>query len=278
MTRVFVLLVAFFLVPSTKAQTVDTIKVKVHDHVMTLYSSGNSKPTVIMESGGGSTHRAWRTVQAMVASTTRVVSYDRPGYLNSDSCVLPGDALRVAKELREALSKANIQPPYILTGWSLGGAFVRVFAGLYSKDVVGMILVDPTPEDFYTRAEKEIPEFAAGKASYFQEVMNKGPQGERTEMMMFDSSMNQARRSDASHTTTTTLLIAADKTDGVDSRDSSHPVGKIWIGELENWGKKRPNVNYQLITNSGHNIARSQPDIVVNAIIQLVNQYNSRPK
>ena len=277
MNRVFVLLVAFFLVRAANAQTVDTIKVKVHDHIMTLYSSGIGKPTVILETGGGSTHRVWRDVQARVANSTRVVSYDRPGYLNSDSCSSPGDAIRVAKELSEALAKANITPPYILTGWSLGGAFVRVFAGLYSNDVAGMVLIDPTPENFYSRAEKEIPEFAAGKASYIQEVTTKGPNGERTEMRMFDSSMNQAGRSDASHVTPTTLLIAAGKTDGGD-RDPSDPIGKIWIGELEKWGKKRPNLNYQLITNSGHNIPRNQPDIVVNAIIQQVNQYNSKRK
>lgn len=37
---------------ATNAQSVDTVKVKVHDHIMTLYSSGNGKPTVILEETG----------------------------------------------------------------------------------------------------------------------------------------------------------------------------------------------------------------------------------
>lgn len=41
------------------AQRLDTIKVNVHDHIMTLYTSGVGKPTVVLEAGGGSNHRTW---------------------------------------------------------------------------------------------------------------------------------------------------------------------------------------------------------------------------
>ena len=121
---------------------------------MTLYVAGKGKPAVILEAGGGSNHKTWNSVLPKIANDTRVVSYDRPGYLNSDTCTSPRDAITIAKELKDALIKANILPPYILAGWSYGGSLVRVFAGLYPKDVVGMVLVDPAPEDFYSRFEK----------------------------------------------------------------------------------------------------------------------------
>ncbi|MDQ3550698.1 MAG: alpha/beta hydrolase, partial [Bacteroidota bacterium] len=127
----------------SQAQRTDTINVKVHSHLMTLYASGAGSPAVILEAGLGATHKAWDSVRVKVASFTRVMAYDRPGYLNSDTCSSPRDAITVAKELKVALTKAGIKPPYVLAGWSLGGAFVRVFAGLYRKDVVGLILVDP---------------------------------------------------------------------------------------------------------------------------------------
>ena len=85
---------------SVLAQETDTIKVNVHDHVMTLYSTGNGKPTVILEAGGGSNHRTWQLVQPKLAEDARVVSYDRPGYLNSDTCSSPRDAITIAKELK----------------------------------------------------------------------------------------------------------------------------------------------------------------------------------
>ena len=272
----FVLILPIFWVDAN-AQTIDTIKVKVHDHVMTLYSSGVGKPTVILEAGGGSNHRTWQLVQPKLANSVRAISYDRPGYLNSDTCTAPRDAITIAKELKEALIKANILPPYIFAGWSYGGSLVRVFAGLYPKDVVGMVLVDPAPEDVYARFDKEFPEVMKEDAMYMQEILtSKTRPGEREEMRLYDSSMNQARRSDKLHSTPTTLLIAAGKADGGQDRDPSDPLNKIWIEELEKWAKKRPNLSYQIITNSGHHIARFQPDTVINAIRNHIDQYHSK--
>lgn len=266
--------ISILLACVSNAQQVDTIKVKVHDHVMTLYASGKGKPTVILEAGGGSSHRTWQSVQPKIANTTKVVSYDRPGYLNSDTCTSPRDAIIIAKELKEALTKANILPPYILVGWSYGGSLVRVFAGLYPKDVIGMVLVDPAPEEVYARLGKEFPEMMKEDEKYIREILNsKTRPGEREEMRMFDSSMNQARRSDKLHSTPTTLLIAAGKAEGGQDRDPSNPMNKAWIEELEKWAKKRPNLKYEIITNSGHHMAKFQPDTVIKAIQYHINQF-----
>ena len=262
---------------AANAQSVDTIKVKVHDHIMTLYVAGKGKPSVILEAGGGSNHQTWNLVLPKIANDTRVVSYDRPGYLNSDTCTSPRDALTIAKELKEALIKGNIPPPYILVGWSYGGSLVRVFAGLYPKDVVGMVLVDPAPEDVYARLEKEFPEMMKEDEKYIQEILtSKTRPGEREEMRMFDSSMNQGKRSDQLHSTPTTLLIAAGKAAGGQDRNSSKPINKAWIEELVKWAKKRLNLNYRVIANSGHHIARFQPDTVINAIRHHIEQYHSK--
>jgi CubicO group peptidase (beta-lactamase class C family)/pimeloyl-ACP methyl ester carboxylesterase len=259
-----------------QAQRIDTIKVKVHDHVLTLYSSGAGSPAVILEAGGASNHKTWDSVQHKIAKFTRVISYDRPGYLNSDSCSKQRDAITIAKELKEALTKAGINPPYVLGGWSMGGAFVRVFAGLYPKDVAGLVLVDPTPEESYARFEKEHPEIWKEEDKYLEQMLNSKHAGVRDEMRMYDSSMNQARRSDAQHNTPTYLLIAAGKAPSGQDRDPSDPLNKIWIEELEKWAKKRPNLQYDIITNSGHHIARFQPDTVVHAIRKRVQQYQSQ--
>ena len=263
----------------TVAQGVDTIRVTVHDHVMTLYSSGIGKPAVILEAGGGSSHRTWQLVQPRVAEFTRVISYDRPGYLNSDTCSSPRDALTIAKELKEALTKAGIAPPYILGGWSYGGSLVRVFAGLYPNDVEGLVLVDPAPEDAYARFFNEFPDLMKEDEKYMREILaNKSRPGEREEMRMYDSSMNQARRSDLFHSTPTTLLIAAGAAEGGQDRDTSNPLNKIWVEELVKWGNRRPNLQYEIIYNSGHHIARFQPDTVIRAILHQAEKYRLRAR
>lgn len=61
--------------------SVDTLQVSVDNHKMSMYTSGTGKYTVILEAGGSSNHGCWRDIDTVIAKTTRVISYDRPGYL-----------------------------------------------------------------------------------------------------------------------------------------------------------------------------------------------------
>jgi pimeloyl-ACP methyl ester carboxylesterase len=257
--------------PSSKF---DTLQVDVDNHKMSMYVSGTGKYTVVLEAGGSSNHNCWRTIDTAITKITRVISYDRPGYLKSEVCEKTRDAVTIAKELKEALQKSGYPPPYILVGWSMGGAFARVFCGLYPESVAGLILVDPTPEDVYARAAKEFPEVMAEDSIYMKEIMNsKNRPGERGEMIVFDSSMNQARRSDASHSTPTTLLIAAyGKALGEFENDPNHPMNGSWVEELVKWAGKRPNLQYKVISNSGHHIAKLRPEVVLYAISEMILQ------
>lgn len=280
MSFILILNLQFSFLSSTSAQQispnskVDTLQVDVDHHKMSMYVSGNGKYTVVLEAGGSSNHNCWRMIDTAIAKNTRVISYDRPGYLKSEVCEKTRDAVTIAKELKEALQKSGYPPPYILVGWSMGGAFARVFCGLYPESVAGLVLVDPTPEDVYARATKEFPELMAEDSIYMKEIIeSKNRPGERGEMIVFDSSMNQARLSDATHSTPTTLLIAAyGKAPGEFENDPNHPMNRSWVEELLKWAEKRPNLQYKIIKNSGHHIAKLRPEVVINAISEMIEQ------
>jgi pimeloyl-ACP methyl ester carboxylesterase len=55
----------------------------------------------------------------------------------------PRTASNLAAELHIALGAAGVEPPYVLVGHSFGGLVVRRFALLYPADVAGLVLVDP---------------------------------------------------------------------------------------------------------------------------------------
>lgn len=277
---IFIFCVQFYFLNASFAQEirpsskVDTLQVDVDNHKISMFVSGTGKYTVVLEAGGSSNHKCWRTIDTAIAKITRVITYDRPGYLKSEICEKTRDAITIAKELKEALQKSGYPPPYILVGWSMGGAFARVFCGLYPETVAGSVLVDPTPEDVYARAAKEFPELMAEDSVYMKEIMDsKDRPGERGEMIVFDSSMNQARLSDATHSTPTTLLIAAyGKAPGKFENDPNNPMNRTWVEELVKWADKRPNLQYKIIKNSGHHIAKLRPEIVINAISEMINQ------
>ncbi|MDQ3411888.1 MAG: alpha/beta hydrolase, partial [Chloroflexota bacterium] len=124
-------------------------------------------PTVVLVAGGRSSARYWsddllhpdapRTmVLPAVAQSTRVCAYDRPGtYASIGEEILPSRSDPIAQprtvpemvaELHALLQSAEIPGPYVLAGHSLGGFMARLYASTYPDEVVGLVLVDAYSE------------------------------------------------------------------------------------------------------------------------------------
>lgn len=112
-----------------------------------VHCTGIGEPTVILDSGMGSPGETWFLVQREVEKFTRVCSYDRAGYGLSDLGPNPRTSVTIAKELHTLLQNSNIRNQYIVVGHSFGGMNMRTFAALYPHEVVGMVLVDASHED-----------------------------------------------------------------------------------------------------------------------------------
>jgi pimeloyl-ACP methyl ester carboxylesterase len=109
-----------------------------------LACSGAGSPTVLLESGFGATAEAWFKVQPQLARETRVCSYDRAGYGESDPAPSPRDGAAIAQDLDQGLRAVRITGPYVLVGHSAGALYVQAFAALRPGEVRGMVLVDPS--------------------------------------------------------------------------------------------------------------------------------------
>jgi Predicted hydrolases or acyltransferases (alpha/beta hydrolase superfamily) len=103
---------------------------------------GTGSPTVILEAGLGSGASGWGFVLEWVAAQTRVCAWDRPGIGGSDP--IGHHTLEdTARHLRATLAAAGEEPPFIVVGHSLGGVYARVFASSFRPEVSGIVLVDP---------------------------------------------------------------------------------------------------------------------------------------
>jgi pimeloyl-ACP methyl ester carboxylesterase len=118
---------------------------------------GGPGPTVVFESGLGDGASVWKGVAARLPQTFRRVSYDRPGYGWSRSTAQPRDPAAIARDLHAALQARAVPPPYLLVGHSLGGLYVQAFARLFPGETAGLVLVDPTHPDQWTRMQVEAP-------------------------------------------------------------------------------------------------------------------------
>jgi len=113
---------------------------------MHIRCTGNGSPAVVLEAGSTDISLSWANVQPGVANFTRVCSYDRQGYGWSDPLDGPITARGVTNRLHSLLGAANVSPPYVLVGHSLGGEYMRYYATRYPDDVAGIVLVDPGSE------------------------------------------------------------------------------------------------------------------------------------
>lgn len=111
-----------------------------------LLSSGEGSPTVILEAGLGAFSVNWGLVQPQVARFARVCSYDRASYAWSDPGPEPRGLRTSVSELHRLLDQARVKPPYVLVGQSWGGRIVRLFAHTYPEEVAGMVLIDTFSE------------------------------------------------------------------------------------------------------------------------------------
>jgi pimeloyl-ACP methyl ester carboxylesterase len=101
------------------------------------------QPVVVFESGYGTPMGHWDRVLDGVSEMAPLVTYDRPGIGDSE----PDDEMptikNVADKLIKILHQLDIEPPYILVGHSLGGAYVRGFAVYYPEMLAGLVIIDP---------------------------------------------------------------------------------------------------------------------------------------
>lgn len=128
-----------------------------------LNCMGTGSPTIVLEAGLGESSLSWYPIQAKLAQTTRVCSYDRAGLGWSDPA---GDAMspeQVAGNLHTLLRNAGIGSPYLLVGHSRGGLFCRSFYHKFPNEVSGIVLVDSVHDNGASR------EYPHAKWDYFKQ-------------------------------------------------------------------------------------------------------------
>ena len=122
--------------------------VDVGGYSLHLYCAGEGgAPTIVMDSGLGGTVLDWQLVQPEVAEFARVCTYDRGGMGWSEPGTQPRTSQQIVEELHTLLGNAGVQGPYVLVGHSLGGTNVQLYANQYPDEVAGMVLVDSALAD-----------------------------------------------------------------------------------------------------------------------------------
>jgi pimeloyl-ACP methyl ester carboxylesterase len=114
-------------------------------HILCVGPSDPGRPTVVFESGLGGDAGQWSDVIQELGGTVRACSYDRAGVGQSEPATVGRTTKDQVADLRALLEAADVAPPYVLVGFSLGGWNVMVHEDAYPDDVVGAVMVDVRP-------------------------------------------------------------------------------------------------------------------------------------
>jgi len=114
-----------------------------------LDCKGYGKPTIIFDSGAGSTGANWGAVQAILARNNKACFYDRAGMGYSDGPSRPTTPSNVVDDFHHLIQKANIETPFVLVGHSRAGLYDTLYALRYRSQIAAMVLLDPVVAQNY---------------------------------------------------------------------------------------------------------------------------------
>ncbi len=224
-----------------------------------------SKMAVILENGLGAGLESWKQVQSKVEEFSRVCSYDRAGEGQSDKPGQPQTPDTFVADLRRLLETEKIPGPYVLVGASLGGIYVRRFALRYPDLTAGIVLVDSSHEEQYSH-------YAAISPSIAERFATQDGRFERGDSLRAAGQLEPGKhlrwRLDVP-----LIVLEHKRLIGVPRTDEDR-LAVDWHN-LQADLASRSKYGRLIETNSGHFIAGEQPEVVVKAVRDVIEQAES---
>lgn len=124
-------------------QLIDNGGYKMHLLIEGKHTNG---PTVVFFHGAGDIALNWNLVLPEVGKFATAVAIDQNGEGWSEH----GHGMSLNQQVYDShkvLRNANLKPPYILVGHSLGGIIANLFAVAYKDETAGVVMVDATHPD-----------------------------------------------------------------------------------------------------------------------------------
>jgi pimeloyl-ACP methyl ester carboxylesterase len=261
---------------------------------MYLECRGVGSPAVVIVAGMRASAQDWTrsepgkpNVFAQIAGFTRVCAYDRPGTpvgeepSRSDPVPQPVTAGDAVADLHALVAAARITTPMVLVAHSYGGLVARLYAMTYPEQVNGMVLVDTLSEglqDAETPWEWTIQRVLLN--GDLTEALRLYPVIERADA---DRSFDQIRAA-APLKPMPLVVLSADQpwgplipkliADGVLPTSIPPDFGYV-TDRAQKAAQARlatlvPGVRHVTKTHSGHEVHKDQPQLVVDAINDVV--------
>ena len=241
-------------------------------HIVCVGPTDTGRPTIIFENGLGGDFGQWADVLTGISATDRGCSYDRAGINESQPAPTPRTTADQVDDLRALLAAADVKPPYILVGYSLGGWNVLVHADRHPDDIVGAVLVEVRPPDASKRWLAALPPESAGESDAIHQ--------NREEFTTFDtdptlnpegldlraSSQKRARPGSVTTRSWSSWPSTPSPSSGAGSNRTSRHMDGISTDLQNDLAARSTNGRLEMVEDATHELPAERPDAVIEAI------------
>ena len=131
-------------------------RIDVGGHRLHLVCGGSGTPTVVFETSGFSNSTSYGAVRDALTRYTRVCVYDRVGVGWSDPAPRTVTAGMLVDDLRRLQDAASLDGPLIIVASSIGGLTAELFARRYPDRVAALMFLDAANSDVIERLAASI--------------------------------------------------------------------------------------------------------------------------
>ena len=235
---------------------------------------GDGTPTIVFESGGGDDASVWSDITPEVRrrSHVRTVLYDRAGLGRSDPVPLPYSIDDEAISLKTVLDRVGVRGDTVLVAHSYGG-FIATLIAASDPRVVGLVLVDANlPGSFDDAA---VAHLLTTYRPQYDALQQARPELARVMIPLMEAypATVKRMRSVSLPATLPVIDIVAEHSWGStpEENESLRRAHAAFVAE----STAREAV---LAKNSGHNVMRDRPDVVLDAITSMIARIRSESR
>jgi pimeloyl-ACP methyl ester carboxylesterase len=238
-----------------------------------LRCTGHGSPTVVFE-GGLTTD--WYELQNQQSGFTRVCSYDRPGGpgSRSDPAPIPRTARDFVADLHALLRAARVPGPYVLAGHSNSGLFSVLYASTHPRQVAGLVLIDAVHPAYHRRQLALLKPLLPPEVweALRQEAMTPPPRLVDPEGIDIWTSERQTRMAlrRAPLRPMPLVVLAHGRPEPSPPGWPGEEVERLWQQLQRELAQLVPGGRLVVATESGHDIPHEQPELVLDAIGDVV--------
>ncbi|WP_042153556.1 MULTISPECIES: alpha/beta fold hydrolase [unclassified Pseudoalteromonas] len=232
---------------------------------------GTGDINIIIESGVGMGVNYWKPLLTKLKMLKhRVIIYSRAGN-GSSTATIDVSIQKSNNRLHALLKLLNVDRNIILVGHSYGGIHVREYATSYREQVIGLVLLDPSHEQFSKKLIQLDKDWVERDDKKLNSLLAQSQEWKVLQKIY----QNEQLKDKGSITKIPTVIVTSSKLGESDWWIGHSEKGKeIWRELHSSLIRHNPNSIHIVSNSTGHNIPIDSPNLVNIAIEKTVDLVN----